>query len=151
MILSKLEKSEEPLQENELSKVTKKLDKVYLQLTDLYLVANKAVQCRQILQLLESRLERLSNSHEYSYRMMNELANILHRHRRMDLALIYYKKALLCMKRRHKNKYLDHAETAKIIINMATVYFMLENLPESLKHHHHASDVLNRVLGRIKS
>lgn len=154
MILSKLEmkehsKREKNYQQSGLSKVAKKLDKIYLQLIDLYLELNNVAQCRQALSLLESRLERLSNSHEYSYRMMNELANTLHRHKDMDLALNYYKKALLCMKRRHKNKYLDHSETAKIIINMATVYFIIENFAESLKYHHHAIEVLDRVLRKM--
>ena len=53
------------------------------------------------------------------------------------------------MKRRHKNKYLDHSETAKIIINMATVYFLMQNFAESLKYHHHAIEVLDRVLRQL--
>ena len=98
---------------------------------------------------METRLEQLSFSHEYSYRTMNELATILQAHGALKDALNYYKKALICMKRRHKNKYLDFSETSKIIINMAIVYFQLGNLPESLKYHQHAIEVLERVLKQL--
>jgi hypothetical protein len=55
--------------------------------------------------------------------MLNEVANLLRKHSQLDLAQTYYKKALLCMKRVHKNQYLENWETAKILINVATVYY----------------------------
>lgn len=78
--------------------------------------------------------------------MMNELANLHRKHDNLDTSLIFYNKALVCMKRRHKNKYLENWETAKIIINIATVCYLKMNLPDSLKYHHHAQEVLQRVL-----
>jgi hypothetical protein len=74
--------------------------------------------------------------------MMNEVANLLRKHVQFDLAQIYYKKALLCMKRRHKNQYLENWETAKILINIATVFYLQKNFPESLKYHNHSIEVL---------
>lgn len=49
------------------------------------------------------------------------------------------------MKRRHKNKYLIQPETAKILINIATVHFITTNFPESAKYYNHALEVLYRV------
>ena len=71
--------------------------------------------------MIESRLA--SCIVEYSYRMLNEVANLLRKHDQLDMAQSYYKKALLCMKRVHKNQYLENWETAKILINVATVYY----------------------------
>ena len=76
---------------------------------------------------------------------MNELANSLHQHQEFERALVYYKKALLCMKRRHKNKYIAQPETAKILINIATVHFVTRNSHEALKYYQHAVEVLYRV------
>ena len=78
--------------------------------------------------------------------MMNELANLHRKHEKLDSSLQYYKKSLLCMKRCHKNKYLENYETAKIIINIATVCYLQMNLPDSLKYHYHALEVLQRVM-----
>lgn len=102
MVLTKLETE----QKEDDSKFSMKLDKTYLKLIDLYLETDQEPQRNQIILLIESRLESISTSQEYAYRLMNELANSLHQHRHFELALVYYKKALLCMKRRHKNKYL---------------------------------------------
>jgi len=44
--------------------------------------------------------------------MMNEIANAFRQNQQWDKALLFYKKALLCMKRRHKNKYLSNYETS---------------------------------------
>jgi tetratricopeptide (TPR) repeat protein len=153
MILTKLEgeeakpsgRAKEQLEASELSKVHLKLDKVHLKLIDLYLDTQQALQCKQIISLVERRLDSISTSQEYAYRLMNELANSLHQHQEYDQALIYYKKALLCMKRRHKNKYIAQPETAKILINIATVHFVVRDLAESLKYYQHALEVLYRV------
>ena len=75
---------------------------------------------------------------------MNELANSLHQHQEFDLAQTYYKKALLCMKRRHKNKYLNQPETSKILINIATVHYLVRNFQEAVKYYQHALEVLYR-------
>lgn len=97
------------------------------------------------MQTLESRLESISNTDEYAYRMMNELANLLQKYELHDKSIIYYKKALLCMKRRHKNRFNQQPETAKILINIATVLFATSNIAESLKSYMHALEVLGKV------
>ena len=76
---------------------------------------------------------------------MNELAIVLHKNNEVDTALKYYKKALLCMKRKHKNKYVIQPETAKIIINIATLYYMQSNIKEAIYYYKHALDVLYKV------
>ena len=48
------------------------------------------------------------------------------------------------MKRRHKNKYIMEPETAKIIINIATLYFIMKDLKESAVYYQHALEVLYR-------
>ena len=52
---------------------------------------------------------------------MNEIANILRKHELFDLASQFYKKALLCIKRRHKSNYLYQFSTAQILSNLATI------------------------------
>ena len=74
MILSRIEKK--PKGEKE--KIIAKLDKFYIQLIDLYLQTNKSENFRQILTLIEQRLA--SDIREYSYRMLNEVANLLRKH-----------------------------------------------------------------------
>ena len=103
---------------------------------------------KQLLSLLEQRLEKISLSQEYAYRMMNELANLIRDHGHYEASLEYYKKALLCMKRRHKNKYVEHWETGKILINIATTHYNLSNLREVLKYYSHALDV-KKKFGRF--
>ena len=75
---------------------------------------------------------------------MNELAITLHQHGKHEGALTYYKKALLCMKRRHKNKYIMEPETAAIIINIATLYYITKDFKESAVYYQHALEVLYR-------
>ena len=77
--------------------------------------------------------------------MMNELANLIRDHGHDQASLEYYKKALLCMKRRHKNKYVEHWETGKILINIATTHYNLSNLREALRYYSHAIEVFDRV------
>lgn len=54
---------------------------------------------------LEMRLDALSLKDAYAYKMMNELANELLKHEMADDALVFYRKSLICMKRRHKNAF----------------------------------------------
>lgn len=79
---------------------------------------------------------------------MNELANLQRKHNNLDQSLSFYQKALLCMKRRHKTLYLENWETAKIITNMATVFYLMHNYPDSIKYHFHALEVLDRVIAK---
>ena len=141
MILTKLENS--PKQKDK-QKIGGKIEKTYMQLIDLYLQLNKQRHFQQVLTTLEQRL-----AGEYSYRMMNELANLLRKYQSYDLSQVYYKKALLCMKRKHKNLYLENWETGKILINIATVFYLQKNFPESIKYHNHAIEVLQRVLTKL--
>ncbi len=90
-----------------------------MQLIEMYLTKNMMVECKKVIHLFEIRMESISNSDDYAYRMMNELGNILQKKDFLDQAIIYYKKALLCMKRRHKNRFSHQPETAKILINIA--------------------------------
>ena len=53
-----------------------------------------------------------SNRDDYSYSMMNEIANTLRRHDNLTLSIDFYKKALVCVKRRHKSDYLSQFSTA---------------------------------------
>lgn len=94
---------------------------------------------------METRLESIANTDEYAYRMMNELANLLQKHKMHDKSILFYKKALLCMKRRHKNRFNQQPETAKILINIASVLYVTNNVKESLKSFMHALEVLGKV------
>lgn len=100
MVLATLEKKDGQ------DKITEKLDKMYLQLADLYLTIEKPVECESVIQILEQRLELVSSEDDYAYGIMNELANILRKHQNLDLSAQFYKKALLCIKRRYKTDYL---------------------------------------------
>ena len=143
MILSWLEAREDA---NKL-KVTVKLDQLYHQLVDLYLTIEQPVQCEQIIQTLEDRLEKSSNEDDYAFSIMNELANLLRKHDNLELASQFYKKALLCIKRRYKTDYLNHESTSKVLINIATVSYLLQNIPEALKYYNHAIEILGKISG----
>lgn len=95
--------------------------------------------------MLETRIDEISNSLQYAYRLMNELAIVLHKNEVHEMALTYYKKALLCIKRRFRNKYVAQPETAKIIINIATLYYLQQDYSDALKFYAHALEVLYRV------
>lgn len=105
MILSKLESKKSGKNEDE-TKVTLKLDKSYLQLVELYLDLDQVQQSKNIINTIESRLESVCKSQAYAYRIMNDLANVLKKYNNHELSICYYKKALLCMKKRYKNKYI---------------------------------------------
>ena len=113
MMLLDLEKTD--------SKFSVKLDKIYLQLVSLYLQSDDRGKAKQLLNVLELRLEGLAQKDAYGYKMMNELANTLLEHELAEEALSFYRKALICMKRRHKNQYDQKMETARILQNMAKV------------------------------
>ena len=49
------------------------------------------------------------------------------------------------MKRKHKNKYVMQPESAKMIINIATLYYMQSNIPEAISYYNHALEVLYKV------
>jgi tetratricopeptide (TPR) repeat protein len=76
---------------------------------------------------------------------MNELANILRKHENFEVSAQFYKKALLCIKRRFKQDFMKHFETAKVLVNLATVHFLLQNIPEAIKYYQHSLDVLLNV------
>ena len=76
-------------------------------------------------------MEQAAENTDYPYGIMNEIANILRKHELFDLASQFYKKALLCIKRRHKSDYLLQFSTAQILSNLATVQYLVRNLPES--------------------
>lgn len=72
-------------------------------LINLYLESSNFKKVRELLNLIELRLDSLSAKDSYAYRMMNELANTLLKHNMRDDALSFYRKSLICMKRRYKN------------------------------------------------
>ena len=61
-----------------------KLDKLYLELIDLYLTLEKERECTDIVQILEQR-----STCNY------DLALILRKHNNLDLAMEFYRKVLL--------------------------------------------------------
>lgn len=69
---------------NSQSKTTLKLDKMYMQLIEMYLKMNMMLECKKVIELFEIRLESISNSDDYAYRMMNELGNILQKNNFLD-------------------------------------------------------------------
>ena len=77
--------------------------------------------------------------------MLNEVANQLRKNENLELAVVYYRKALLSVKKRYKNEYLNQMSTSKILINIATVQYLLENYPEAIKYYKHSIDSLSKV------
>ena len=92
---------------------------------DLYLQTNKIKECQSVINTLEERLESVSAEDDYAYTIMNELANVLRKHNNYELSAQYYKKALLCVKRRYRQDYLNQFGTAKVLVNLATVHYPL--------------------------
>lgn len=70
-------------------------------------MVDKPTECQSVMQNLEDRLETMAVYDDYAFGIMNEIANMLRKHENLDLATTYYKKALLCIKRRYKNEYLS--------------------------------------------
>jgi hypothetical protein len=67
------------------------------------------------------RLGHISTSEDHAFKMMNELANILKLNFSYKLSLNYYRKALICIKRKHKNNFMKMWETSQILINIAII------------------------------
>ena len=97
IILSKLE-GRDP-------RCAEKLDSTYVQLAELYLLVDKDSEFNSIIELLEGRLEAVTEAEDRAYIQMNELGVVMRRLGRHDLASTYFKKALLCIKRRYKSNY----------------------------------------------
>ena len=55
-----------------------------MQLIEMYLKMNMLMECKKVIELFEIRLESISNSDDYAYRMMNELGNILQKNHFLD-------------------------------------------------------------------
>merc|ERR1711935_684444 len=94
------------------TKISERLDQLYLQLADLYMVVEKQDECQSVLETLEQRLELAAESSDYPYGIMNEIANILRKHESYELASQFYKKSLLCIKRRYKSEYMHQFSTS---------------------------------------
>ena len=131
--------------DGQLLKMTERLDQLYLELINLYLMVDKPTECQSVMQNLEDRLETMAVYDDYAFGIMNEIANMLRKHENLDLATSYYKKALLCIKRRYKSEYLCQMATSKILINIATVQYLTKNPSEALKYFNHALDVLQKI------
>ena len=43
----------------------------------------------------------------YAIGMLNEVANLLRKNSNLELSVLYYRKALLSVKKRYKNEYLN--------------------------------------------
>lgn len=67
--------------------LTKKLDELYLVLVDLYLQTQKQAECQSVVNTLEQRLEGIASEDDYAHAVMNELANLLRKHKNYDLAV----------------------------------------------------------------
>ena len=84
---------------------------------------------------MESKINDIASQQDYAFRLMNELAIIFHAQEDFETAMKFYKKALLCMKKRYKNKFQEQPETSKILLNMATLFEAVSNFTEALKHY----------------
>ena len=78
---------------------------------------------------------------------MNELANTVRKHDNLHLAVIMYKKALLSLKTRFKNSYLQQRDTSRILINIASTEFIRLNYSDACRYYEHALGVLRQVEG----
>jgi tetratricopeptide (TPR) repeat protein len=78
----------------------------------------------------------------YTFKLLNELANVMRKHDRLSTAIQLYKKALLSIKMRFKNDYLSQRDTSKILINIASTEYIRDNLSESLRYYEHALNVI---------
>lgn len=84
---------------------------------------------------------------QFTFKLFNELANVVRKHGDFNVAIQLYKKSLLSIKSRFKNGYLKSRDTSKILINIASTEFMRDNLQEALRYYEHA---LNVVRGCIE-
>jgi tetratricopeptide (TPR) repeat protein len=79
-----------------------------------------------------------------SFKLMNELANILRKHDNLEISVSLYKKALLSLKQRFKNTYLQQRDTSRILINIASTEYMRNNHSEAQRYYEHALTVLRQ-------
>lgn len=122
-------------------KISFQLDKVYLQLINLYLSVDKKVEAQHLTEQLESRFE--SKLEEKStFKLLNEQANILRKHDNPAAAVQLYKKSLLSIKTRFKNDYLSQRDTSRILINIASTELIRDNLVEAVRYYEHALHVI---------
>ena len=77
----------------------------------------------------------------YTFKLLNELGNTMRKHDDLPIAVQLYKKALLSIKIRFKNDYLQMRDTAKILINVASTEFMQDEGTEALRYYKHALNV----------
>mmetsp|Transcript_30425 Transcript_30425/g.29792 ORF Transcript_30425/g.29792 Transcript_30425/m.29792 type:complete len:113 (-) Transcript_30425:136-474(-) len=96
---------------------------------------------QSVLNTLETRLDSLMDN-ENTYKIFNELGNVLRKHNNVDLAINYYKKGILSIKQIHKTNYLQMKETGKVLINIATCESTNGNWSEAMKHYDHTLQVL---------
>jgi hypothetical protein len=73
---------------------------------------------------------------------MNELANTVRKHDNLHMPVSLYKKALLSLKTRFKNSYLQQRDTSRILINIASTEFIRLNFVEACRYYEHALSLL---------
>ena len=112
-----------------------------MQLINLYMGLERRPEADQLISQAEGRLEQCLDD-LYTFKLMNELGNCLRKHDDLPTAVQLYKKALLSIKIRCKNDYLQMRDTAKILINIASTEFMQDENVESLRYYQHALNVL---------
>lgn len=146
MILSKLETQKLTLagtkiKEEDRKRIALQLNKLYVQLINLYMGLDRRAEADQLISQAEGRLEQCLED-LYTFKLMNELGNCLRKHDDLPTAVQLYKKSLLSIKIRCKNDYLQMRDTAKILINIASTEFMQDENVESLRYYQHALNVL---------
>ena len=87
-----------------------KLDSVYLQLIEVYLIVGKSEEFHSVLSTLEQRLDEVADFSDRAFAMLNEIGQLLMKHG-SDTAGTFFKKALLAIKRRYKANYKSHPMT----------------------------------------
>jgi len=146
VILRKLEGRRNTLtgqkvKEEDRSRIALQLNRVYIQLVNIYLGLERQTEASQLIALAEGRLEQNLDDVN-TFKLLNELGNALRKHDNLAMAVQLYKKALLSIKIRFKNEYLQMRDTAKIIINIASTEYMRDENVESLRYYRHALSVL---------
>ena len=130
--------------EEDRKRITLQLNKLYLQLINLYLATERNPEYSFLIEQVEARLEQ-SLDEQFTFKLFNELANTLRKHDNLQMAIQIYKKSLLSIKTRYKNEYLKMRDTSKILINIASTEFMQDNAAEALRYYEHALNVLKNT------
>ena len=73
---------------------SEKLERLYLQLVEIYLILEKEKECSDIVSILENK---------QNPDIQQELGNLLRKHNNLELCIEFYKKVLLLLKRKHLN------------------------------------------------